>query len=259
MPLMFESVTPVISIAGRRRAGPDGSESTVRRPAVRGFSATVIAAVLAAGSPAFAASADPVLVFPGMEIHQGIHVCTLGYVDPAKRVAFTAGHCRGDGPVTDKDNNVIGNLAMFRENTPDGTTVAADQPIADYESIVLSDDVMANNILPGGRPLRSDPGRVVTPGEAVCHFGVITGESCGTVEAVNNGWFTMSHGAVGQKGDSGGPVYVTSPAGPALIVGIFNSKWGEFPAAVSWHTTTQQIREDAGVSNRPAVRRVPSH
>jgi hypothetical protein len=231
----------------------------VRRPAVRVFAATVTAAVLAVASPVFVASADPVLVFPGMEIHQGIHVCTLGYVDAATRVAFTAGHCRGDGPVTDKDNNVIGNLATFRENTPDGTTVAADQPIIDYESIVLTNDVMANNILPGGRALRSDPGLVVTPGEAVCHFGVITGESCGTVEAVNNGWFTMGHGAVGQKGDSGGPVYITSPAGPALIVGIFSSKWGEFPTAVSWQTTTQQIREDVGVPTRSVVRRAPSY
>jgi hypothetical protein len=231
----------------------------VRRPAVRVFAAAVTAAVLPAGLPASAASADPVLVFPGMEIHQGIHVCTLGYVDPARRVAFTAGHCRGDGPVTDKDNNVIGKLATFRENTPDGATVAADQAIADYESIALADDVMPNNILPGGRPLRSDAGRAVTPGEPVCHFGVITGESCGTVEAVNNGWFTMGHGVVVQKGDSGGPVYVTSPGGPAVIVGIFNSTWGEFPAAVSWQTTTQQAREDAGVTSSPAVHRTPRH
>jgi hypothetical protein len=221
--------------------------------------ATVTAAVLAPGSSAVVASADPVLVFPGMEIRQGSHACTLAYVDPGMRVAFTAGHCRGDGPVTDKDSNVIGNLAAFRDNTPDGTTVAAEQLIADYESIVLADGVMANSILPGGRPLGSDPGLGVTPGEAVCHFGVITGESCGTVEAVNNGWFTMGHGAVSQKGDSGGPVYITNPAGPALIVGIFTSKWGDFPAAVSWQTASEQIREDVGVTNRPAVRRAPSH
>ncbi|MGH3598157.1 MAG: hypothetical protein ACRDUT_19700 [Mycobacterium sp.] len=223
----------------------------MRRQAVRAVAATVTAAVLAAGLPPVVADADPVLVFPGMEIHQGSHVCTLGYVDPALRVAFTAGHCRGDGPVTDKGNNVIGNLATFRDNTPSGATVAPDQAIADYESIVLTDDVTANNILPGGRPLGSDPGLVVTPGEAVCHFGVITGESCGTVETVNNGWFTMGHGVVSQKGDSGGPVYITSAGGPALIVGIFNSKWGDLPAAVSWLSTTQQIGEDVGVPNHP--------
>ena len=182
-----------------------------------------------------------------MEIHQGSHLCTLGYVDPRLKVAFTAGHCRGDGPVTDKDNKLIGNLATFRDNTPNGAFVNTDQQIADYESIVLANDVTANNILPGGRALQSDPGLVVTPGEPVCHFGVITAESCGTVEAVNNGWFTMGHGAVSQQGDSGGPVYITSPAGSARIVGIFNSVWGNLPAAVSWQSTTQQVREDVGV------------
>ena len=218
----------------------------MRRPAVRAFAAPLTAAVVAACLPA-TANADPVLVFPGMEIHQGSHLCTLGYVDPRLKVAFTAGHCRGDGPVTDKDNKLIGNLATFRDNTPNGAFVNTDQQIADYESIVLAPDVAVNNSLPGGRVLASDPGLVVTPGEPICHFGVITGESCGTVESVNNGWFTMGHGAVSQQGDSGGPVYITSPAGSARIVGIFNSVWGDLPAAVSWQSTTQQVREDVGI------------
>lgn len=166
-------------------------------------------------------------------------------------MAFTAGHCRGDGPVTDKDNNVIGNLATFRDNTPNGAIVGTDQQINDYESIVLTSAVTANNILPGGRALQSDPGLVVTPGEPVCHFGVVTGETCGTVDAVNNGWFTMGNGAISQKGDSGGPVYIISPAGQALIVGILNSVWGNLPAAVSWQAISQQVRDDVGVSNRP--------
>lgn len=61
----------------------------------RAFAATV--ALLAAGFSPATASADPVLVFPGMEIRQDNHVCTLGYVDPALKIAFTAGHCRGGG------------------------------------------------------------------------------------------------------------------------------------------------------------------
>jgi len=222
----------------------------VGRPAVRAFAATVTAGIIATCFPVVA-TADPVLVFPGMEIHQGGHLCTLGYVDPGLRVAFAAGHCHGDGPVTDKDNHVIGNLATFRDNTPDGAIVATDQPIADYESIVLTGDVTANNILPGGRVLQSDPGLVVTPGENVCHFGVVTAESCGTVQAVNNGWFTMGNGAVSQKGDSGGPVYIINPTGQALIVGILNSVWGGTPAAVSWQAASQQIREDVGVVHSP--------
>lgn len=215
-------------------------------PAIRALVAAIIAVLPVVCFPVVA-GADPVLVYPGMEIHQGPHMCTLAYVDPGLRVAFTAGHCRGNGPVADRDNHVIGNMATFRDNTPSGSIVNTNQQIADYESIVLAPDVAVNNILPGGRVLQSDPGLVVTPGEPVCHFGVITGESCGTVENVYNGWFTMGHGVVSHEGDSGGPIYITDGPGPARIVGIFNSVWGGFPAAVSWQSTTQQIREDVGI------------
>jgi hypothetical protein len=218
----------------------------VGRPAIRALVAAIIAVLPVICFPVVA-SADQVLVYPGMEIHQGPHLCTLAYVDPGLRVAFTAGHCRGNGPVADRDNHVIGNMATFRDNTPSGSIVNTNQQIADYESIVLAPDVAVNNILPGGRVLQSDPGLVVTPGEPVCHFGVVTGESCGTVENVYNGWFTMGHGVVSHEGDSGGPIYITDGPGPARIVGIFNSVWGGFPAAVSWQSTTQQIREDVGI------------
>ncbi len=220
-------------------------------PAIRAFGAMVIAVAMSSYVPV-RAHADPVVVFPGMEIRQGPHLCTLGYVDPGLRVAFSAGHCRSDGPVLDRDNKVIGKVATFRDNTPNGAFVQTDQAISDYESIVLAPDVTVNNVLPGGRMLQSDPGLVVTPGEPICHFGVITGESCGTVESVNNGWFTMGHGAISQQGDSGGPVYIPNAAGPARIVGIFNSVWGNFPTAVSWQSTTQQIRQDVGVGG-PAI------
>ena len=174
----------------------------MRRLTMRAFAALASAAAVAAGLSPASASADPTLVFPGMEIHQDNRVCTLAYVDPATRIAFTAGHCRGGGPVvTDRDHNVIGRLATFRDNTPSGSTVATDQLISDYEAIVLNDNVAVNNNLPGGRLLESNPTVTVQPGQAVCHFGVITGETCGTVESVNNGWFTMSHGVQSQKGD----------------------------------------------------------
>jgi hypothetical protein len=221
-------------------------ESMVRRLAIRAFAASVTVAALVPGLPARTAAADPILVFPGMEIHQDSHLCTLGYVDPGLKIAFTAGHCRGGGIVTDKDRNVIGHLAIFRDNTPSGSTVATDQMISDYEAIVL-DNVPANNILPGGRPLVSTPGLTVQPGQAVCHFGVATGETCGTVESVNNGWFTMSRGVLSHQGDSGGPVYLAPDGGPGQIVGIFNSVWGDFPAAVSWRSTSEQVRHDLGI------------
>ena len=216
----------------------------MRRQWLRSLAAAAAAPIVALPIPAAPAQADlGVLVYPGMEIHQGSSVCTLGFVDLGARTAYTAGHCRSTGPVVDKNNNPIGALTVFRDNTPDGATVATDHMISDWEAIELAPDVELNNILPGGRVLVSDPGVVPQPGLPVCHFGVITGESCGTVEAVNNGWFTMANGVVSQKGDSGGPVYVVTPDGRAAIIGMFNSTWGNFPAAVSWQTASQQARE----------------
>ena len=217
---------------------------TVRRRWLRALAAAA-APIVALTIPSAPAQATPgVLVYPGMEIHQGSNVCTLGFVDPAARTAFTAGHCRGDGPVVDRDGKPIGALALFRDNTPDGATVATDHMISDWEAIGLAPDV-ADQQHPARRARPGfGSGVVPQPGLPVCHFGVITGESCGTIEAVNNGWFTMANGVVSQKGDSGGPVYVVTPDGRAAIIGMFNSTWGNFPAAVSWQTASQQARED---------------
>nr|WP_090342414.1 hypothetical protein [Mycolicibacterium malmesburyense]CRL72814.1 hypothetical protein CPGR_02483 [Mycolicibacterium malmesburyense] len=200
-------------------------------------------AALALGS-APAQATPGVLVYPGMEIRQDNNVCTLGYVDPATRIAFTAGHCRGSGPVRDRDGNHIGMQTVYRDNTPNGATVDTNHQIADWEAIALAPDVVVNNVLPGGKVLVADPGVVPTAGQPVCHFGVVTGESCGNVEAVNNGWFTMANGVVSQKGDSGGPVYVVTPDNRAVLIGMFNSTWGKYPAAVSWQTASQQASED---------------
>lgn len=217
----------------------------VYRMACRVVAAAVTALGCTSGVPVGTAHADALVVSPGMEILQDNRLCTLGYVDQAARVAYTAGHCRSTGNiVTDKSRNPIGHLVTFRDDTPSGSTVAVDQAISDYEVIALDPNIPANNILPGGRPLVSSPSVVVQPGQAVCHFGVSTGETCGTVEAVNNGWFTMSHGVQSHPGDSGGPVYLAPPAGPGQIVGIFNSMWGDFPAAVSWRSTSEQVHQD---------------
>ena len=203
--------------------------------------ATMVSVVFA---PIPRADAQPgVVVFPGMEIRQGTNVCTLAFVDLAARTGYTAGHCRSNGVVTDRDGRVIGHQILFRDNTPDGATVTTDHQISDWQTIALAPDVVLNDILPGGRPLVIDPGVGPQQGQPVCHFGIVTGESCGTVEAVNNGWFTMANGVVSQKGDSGGPVY-TIAGDRAVIIGMFNSMWGQFPAAVAWQAADQQIREE---------------
>ncbi len=246
----YMGVRYVVTSTFGRSVRLDGSEFKVARLALRGFAAAIAVTAIASWSAPGTARAEPVLVFPGMEILQGNHLCTLAYVDPALKVAFTAGHCRGgEGAVMDKDRNVIGHMAAFRDSTPSGTVVATDQQISDYEAIVLDNNVATNDVLPDGRALMSAPNVALSPGQAICHFGVSTGETCGTVESVNNGWFTMSHGVQSRNGDSGGPVYLAPPNGPGQLVGIFNSMWGDFPAAVSWPAASEQVREDLGVPN----------
>lgn len=221
------------------------------------FKSALIALAVTAAALLIApnAQADPgVVVSPGMEIRQGTNVCTLGYVDPVQRVAYSAGHCRAGGDVTDKNGRFIGTVATSRDNTPDGTVVRVDEVISDYETISLANDVTINDILPNGRQLVFDPASALTQGQPICHFGVVTAESCGSVERVNNGWFTMNNGVVSRKGDSGGPVYMLTGTDKAVILGLFNSTWGDLPAAVSWQATGQQIREDmAGIINVAAA------
>lgn len=214
------------------------------RPAVM---AAAAGTVLIFMSPAAASDAG-VMVYPGMEIRQGTTVCTLGFVDPVARIGYSAGHCRGTGEVTDRDGRFIGVVATARDNTPNGAVVRTDEVISDYETITLAQDVTVGTALPGGRQLVVDPGLVLSAGQPICHYGAVTRESCGTVERINNGWFTMHNGVVSQKGDSGGPVYTLAADGTAVMAGLFNSTWGQFPAAVSWHATGQQVRQDGGAA-----------
>ncbi|MET0451819.1 MAG: hypothetical protein ABW137_08260 [Mycobacterium sp.] len=233
---------------------------TLRRTRLRALVLATAALAAASFAPvgSWQAAAEPgVAVYPGMEIRQDTNKCTLGYVDLATRTAFTAGHCRGSGSVGDKDGNVIGHQTVFRDNTPDGATVTTDHNISDWEAIALAPEVQINDVLPIGRPLTVDPAFAPQPGLRICHFGVVTGESCGTVESVNNGWFTMSNGVVSQKGDSGGPVYVPTDDGRAVIVGMFNSTWGQLPAAVTWQATDQQIRQEVFMATSAQVDAAP--
>jgi hypothetical protein len=43
-------------------------------------------------------------------------------------------------------------------------------------------------------------------------------------------------------------VYTLSGNGTAVIAGLFNSTWGQLPAAVSWQATGQQVRQETGAA-----------
>ena len=43
-------------------------------------------------------------------------------------------------------------------------------------------------------------------------------------------------------------MYTIAGNGSAAMIGLFNSTWGELPAAVSWRATGQQLREDSGLA-----------
>lgn len=223
-------------------------------PAAIGDSGDSGVSVASGDSGSAFASTDPgIVVYPGMEIRQQSTVCTLGFVDPVLRVGFSAGHCDRGAAVTDRDGRPVGVVSGSRDNTPDGAVVRTDQVISDYETIDLAPGVVIRDILPGGRQLLGGPAPALAPGQPICHFGVVTGETCGTIERVNNGWFTMANGVVSQKGDSGGPVYILTDNGRAVLVGLFNSTWGNLPAAVSWQATGQQLRQDAIVGAAAAA------
>ena len=175
-----------------------------RRGALAGRSA---AAPSSRDHPAARAHADPgVLVYPGMEIHQGTNVCTLGYVDTGPRIAFTAGHCRGArarSPTT--PGNPIGTDDCSGTTPRTGATVATDHMISDWEAIASHPTSRSTTSCPAGgcwSPIRASC-RARSAGLPLRrgHRRELRHR-----RAVNNGWFTMANGVVSQKGDSGGPV-----------------------------------------------------
>ncbi|WP_078282789.1 hypothetical protein [Mycobacteroides franklinii] len=215
------------------------------------FCSALAAAALTAIAVAPSARADAPLVFPGMEIIQGTQSCTLGYVDPGARIGLTAGHCAmdTDGPVYDSAGELIGALVIAGSNLHDGDRIDGTKYVIDYEAIKFRDDVAINDILPNGIRLERGSGIQPHTGLPVCRNGVTTGEACGTVTTVNNGWFEID-GLPADHGDSGSAVYSLTSPGHGAIVGIArgitrNIDTGVVQTtAISWSTVLNQLRED---------------
>ncbi|OHT89172.1 Rv1815 family serine proteinase [Mycobacteroides saopaulense] len=196
------------------------------------------------------ARADDVLVYPGMEIVQGNTTCTLGYVDPKTRVGMAAGQCsvNSDGPVYDTNGNRVGEMVIAHSNWTDGSTVTGNVYMVDYEGILFDRSVPINDVLPNGIRLSLDK-IAPTKGLPVCRNGIGSGEACGQITWVNNGWFRVD-GPPCDRGDSGAAVYSITSAGQGSVVGIVAARYtdnrsGEVQTlAISWNTIVTQLRKD---------------
>jgi len=190
--------------------------------------------------PTPASAATTAAVYPGMTITQGANVCTLGFVDPVRRVGYSAGHCTADTEVRDKAGDLVGRVVSARHNRAGKPFSGPADRVIDYQVIRLSPAVLATDRAAPSlvRPLVSDPAGRPRPGMQVCHVGAATGLSCGEIAAVYDGWFTMAPGngdLVSADGDSGGPVYTRMPHRAGLImVGIFRGRHGDQLSAVTW-------------------------
>ena len=212
--------------------------------------ATIAAlSVIAPVQPA-AATSPATMAYPGMTIIQGGVKCTLAFIDTTRRIGYSAGHCNDGNTVTDETGNPIGSVIESHNNRAGHSSTGPDDTVIDYETISIDPDVAVTAQLGPAltRPIITEPGIRPTPGMTVCHRGATTGASCGEIDEVHDGWFTMKAGTMtSDHGDSGGPVYTyTDESGSSpVIVGILRGLNGANTAAVSWPNTLRQAAYDA--------------
>ncbi|WP_242528611.1 Rv1815 family serine proteinase [Mycobacteroides abscessus] len=212
----------------------------------------LIATVMLAPSAA-AATGGSVLVYPGMTIIQGDAKCTLAFIDMSLGVGYSAGHCDSGRTVTDESGAPIGVVMVSHNSRAGMNTTGPDDSVIDYETISLNSNVDATTRLGPAlaHPLVEQAGVVARPGMVVCHHGATTGASCGEIDAVHDGWFTMKPGTLSSDhGDSGGPVYTYTDAmgSTPVIVGILRGRNGSRTSAVSWQSTVRQAMVDAAAA-----------
>lgn len=201
---------------------------------------TVVGTIAAGWSgtpPAPASVGTAIAAYPGMTIHQGNTLCTMGYADAASGLAFSAGHCNTDPVVRDEAGDLVGHVISARHNRAGDTHSRPSDRVIDYEVIRLARGVEAlDRALPDFvPPVQTQPAMRPQTGMRVCHIGAATGSSCGNIAAVYNGWFTMAGGDIRSfGGDSGGPVLALLPNQPPILVGIFRGTHGSNLAAVTW-------------------------
>lgn len=203
------------------------------------LAATIGAAIAMVLGPLPVAAAKPAkpvtapYAFAGMAIIQGTARCTLGYIETIERLAYSTGHCDESRIVKNTVGQRIGVVLESRNHRASYNTVT------DYEIIRIDPDVSITSRLGPelSTTILSDPAIVPTEGMLACHYGDASGESCGEISDIYNGYFTMKVGTMPTThGDSGGPVYTYSDTygGKPVLLGLLRGRSGASTAAVSW-------------------------
>lgn len=213
--------------------------------------AAMIAAVAAvAVGPMPVAAARPVTApyaFAGMTIIQGGSRCTLGYLETVERIAYSAGHCDDGRIVKNTEGQRIGVVMESENNRGNHSATGPSDTVVDYEVISIDPDVTITSRLGPelATTILSDPAIAPKVGMAACHYGEASGDSCGEIAAVYDGWFTMKAGTMPTAhGDSGGPIYTYSDTygGKPVLIGLLRGRNGARTAGVSWPQILQATR-----------------
>lgn len=225
----------------------------IRSALVSAILAAVLAVLPVCPATPPASAAASVLAYPGMPILQGETRCTLAFIDTIRRIGYSAGHCNTSSEVRDEHGRPLGIVSVWQHNRAGKLTTSVEDAVIDYEAISINPGVEVTNLLGPAftRPLITQPGVTPTPGMVVCQRGTTTGSSCGVIDAVHDGWFTMRAGGMtSEHGDSGAPVYTyTDETGSTpVIVGILRGLNGGRAAAVSWPDTLRHAIYDAAAA-----------
>lgn len=205
----------------------------------RSLPAVAAAVVLASAvvpvvAPAASAAAE---VAQGAALRvDGRYTCTIGYNDAKQGLSYTAGHCGKAGA---------------RVSTPDGSATGTFSPSLLFGSSDTGNDWGLVTWDPGVRlgPNRFSGDAVVDPadvskGDRVCFYGSASGRMhCGAYvgSLANNVYFDAGDG---DKGDSGGPVWVQNRG----FIGVFSGAskiWDDGGLEVSLSRASQPINGDA--------------
>lgn len=220
----------------------------------RALAGAAAAAAALALIPSTPAAASTEMAYPGMTIIQGTAKCTLAFIDAKRRIGYSAGHCDEARTVTSENGTPIGTVIYSQNNRANHTATGPSDTVIDYETISLNPNIDITTALGPAlaHPLITQPGLEPAPGMVVCHHGAATAASCGEIDEVHHGWFTMKTGTMNSDhGDSGGPVFTyTDASGSApVIVGILRGRNGSRTSAVSWPDTLRQAASDAAAAS----------